>query len=104
MGKSRKPDLDHRLKAYFSNLRSSSLKDTLKRSAGNWQLYAAVTSSTVAMVTSASASAIGAQVSGLASDPVASARTAKLNLLSSRQSTVRQRHSVSHGAASFGRR
>jgi hypothetical protein len=45
MGASRKLDLDSRLDAYFATLRSSSLKDVLKRSAANWQVYAAVTSS-----------------------------------------------------------
>src|ERR1700733_3121988 len=43
MGVARKSDLDHRLEAYFATLRSSSLRDVLKRSAGNWQIYAAVT-------------------------------------------------------------
>jgi hypothetical protein len=75
MGASRKLDLDSRLDAYFATLRSSSLKDVLKRSAANWQVYAAVTSSAMAMVTSASASIIDSGSNATVYDPVASARS-----------------------------
>lgn len=80
MGAARRLDLDRRLEAYFATLRSSSLKDVLKRTAGNWQVYAAVTSSAMAMVTSASASIIGNGVRGIAPDPTGSARTNKVQL------------------------
>lgn len=59
MKRKRKLDLDHRLDAYFATLSSSSLRQALKRSVGNWQLYAAVSGSALAMATSASASIIG---------------------------------------------
>ncbi len=58
MSASHKSDLDHRLEAYFATLRPSALRAALKRSAANWHLYAAVTSSTLAMATGASAAAI----------------------------------------------
>ena len=51
---------DPRLEAHFATLRAPSLKDVLKRSAGNWQLYAAVTGSAMAMATGASAATMGA--------------------------------------------
>jgi hypothetical protein len=62
MGAARKFDLDHRLEAYFATLRSAALREALKRSAGNWQLYAAVTGSALAMVTNASAQIIGSGI------------------------------------------
>ena len=65
MGDAQKSDLEHRLEAYFATLRSTSLKDVLKRSAGNWQLYAAVTGSALAMVTNASAQMIASGVRGV---------------------------------------
>ena len=80
MGAPRKLDLERRLEAYFATLRSSSLKEVLKHSAGNWQVYAAVTGSAMAMVTSASASIIGSGVRGNAPDPTGSARTNKVQV------------------------
>ena len=80
MGAARKLDLDRRLEAYFAALRSSTLKEALKRSAGNWQVYAAVTGSALAMVTSASASIIGNGVRSIAPNPNGSARTNKVPL------------------------
>jgi hypothetical protein len=59
MGVARKSELDSRLEAYFATLRSSALKNVLKRGAGNWQVFAAVTGSAMAMVTNASAALIG---------------------------------------------
>jgi uncharacterized protein (TIGR03437 family) len=76
MGAPRKLALDRRLDAYFATLRASPFRERFKRSMGNWQLYAAVTGSAMAMVTSASASIIGTG-SRLATDPVGSARTNK---------------------------
>src|SRR5580658_10112562 len=80
----RKPDLDRRLEAHFAALRSPSLKDVLKRSAGNWQLYAAVTGSAMAMVTSASAAMIGSGIRDIMAERVASVRLAKQPLASSK--------------------
>ena len=77
MGASRKFELDRRLEAYFAALRSSSIKNTLKHTMGNWQIYAAVTGSAMAMMTSASASIIGGSVRHVIPDPIASARTTK---------------------------
>src|ERR1035438_7704264 len=72
MGAARKFDLDHRLEGYFATVRS------LKHSAGNWQLYAAVTGSAMAMVTNASAQIIGSGIRNIATDPIASARVAQV--------------------------
>lgn len=51
-------ELDSRLNGYFATLRASSFGDVLRRSVDNWQIYAAVTGSAVAMATNASASVI----------------------------------------------
>src|SRR5579859_7988436 len=83
MGDARKFDLDHRLEAYFATLRSSSLSKTLKRSMGNWQIYAAVSGSAMAMATGASASIIGNGVR-CARDPVASVRVVRQHPASSK--------------------
>ena len=83
MGAARKFDLDHRLEAYFATLRSSSLKEALKRSSGNWHRYAAVTGSAMAMMTGASASVIGSGSPEITAEPVASVRSAKSRLASS---------------------
>src|SRR5579864_4838478 len=88
MGATRKFDLDHRLEAYFATLRSSSLKDAVKRSAANWQLYAAVTGSAMAMVTNASAQIIGSGIRDITADPIASARVAREYLANSRNAPL----------------
>jgi uncharacterized protein (TIGR03437 family) len=67
----RKSDLDRRLDAYFAALRSSPLREALKRSVANWQVYAAVTGSAMAMVTGASASTLGTSVRDIAAEPIA---------------------------------
>jgi uncharacterized protein (TIGR03437 family) len=87
MGAARKYDLDHRLEAYFatlrsSSLRSSSLKDALKRSAANWQLYATVTGSAMAMATSASAAIIHGGSQDITADTNPGILTAKQRLAS----------------------
>ncbi len=85
MGAARKLDLDHRLEAYFATLRSSSfLKDTLKRRVENWQLYAAVTGSAVAMMTSASVSIIGSEIRDTTTEPPAGVAAVKPDFASSR--------------------
>src|ERR1035437_5911254 len=89
MGAAGKSDLESRLEAYFTTLRSASLKDKLKRTAGNWQLYAAVTGSAMAMVTNASAQIIGSSIRDIAADPVASARAAQEYLANSQNSPLR---------------
>jgi hypothetical protein len=78
MGAARKSDLERRLEAYFGALHSSSLKETLKRSLANWQIYAAVSGSAMAMVTGASASIVGSGVR-VTPAPTASVRVAKQN-------------------------
>src|SRR5581483_2910680 len=50
-----KSDLESRLDGYFATLRSSSLKQRLKRSIENWHIYAAVSGSAMAMATGAAA-------------------------------------------------
>ena len=79
----RKSDLEHRLEAHFATLRSSSPRTALKRSAGNWQVYAAVTGSAMAMVTGVSAAIIGSGIRDITPAPVASVREAILNPASS---------------------
>src|SRR5580692_1800704 len=75
MSTARKFDLDRRLDAYFATLRSSNLRDTLKRSASNWQFYAAVTGSAMAMVTNASAAMISSGAPDVVTDAMASVRS-----------------------------
>jgi hypothetical protein len=82
MGAARKLDLDYRLEAYFATLRPASLREVLKR-AERWQIYAAVTSSAVAMLTGASAAVIGNTIPEITEDPIASVRLAKQLLASS---------------------
>src|ERR1017187_4644849 len=77
MGAARKFDLDRRLEYYFASLRSPSLRAALKRSAGNWQIYAAVTGSAMAMVTSASAAIIGTGIRDITVDAIASVLAAR---------------------------
>src|SRR5579864_4995894 len=76
MRKGRKLDLDHRLDAYFATLRSPSLREALKRRVGNWQIYAAVSGSALAMATGASASIIGRGIR-VTPEPIASVRLAQ---------------------------
>ena len=77
MGLARKFDLDDRLEAYFATLRSSSLREALKRGAGNWQMYAAVTGSAMAMLTGASAAMIGSGMRDIGAERARSVRPAK---------------------------
>ncbi len=83
MGATRKSDLDQRLDAYFDAL------PTWKRTATNWQLYAAVTGSALAMVTNASAQMIASGVRGINADPVASARAAQEYIANSQNMELR---------------
>jgi hypothetical protein len=50
--------LDSRLNAHFATLRTSAVGSAVKRHTSNWQLYATVTGSALAMASSASASVI----------------------------------------------
>src|SRR5579872_296436 len=72
MSARRKSGLDQRLEPYFATLRSSALRETLKRRAGNWHLYAAVTGSAMAMATSTSAAILGSSTRDTRVDPIAS--------------------------------
>jgi len=56
MGNRHRLDLENRLDAYFATLSPSALRKVLRRSAANWQMYAAVTGSAMAMATGAAAS------------------------------------------------
>jgi len=67
-----KRNLRGRLDAHFATRRFSSLSDALKRGAGNWQLYAAVTGSAMAMATNASADIIYSGLQFVTAGPVAS--------------------------------
>jgi hypothetical protein len=89
MGATRKFDLDRRLDAYFATLRSSSLTESVKRRAGNWQIYAAVTGSAVAMATGASAQNIGTGIRDIAVESIASVLAAKQFLASSQHMPLR---------------
>jgi uncharacterized protein (TIGR03437 family) len=84
MGAARKSGFDRRLEAYFATLRSSPAGALLKRRSGNWQIYAAVTGSALAMATNASAAIIGSAAEDSAAQPAASIREAKRNFASSR--------------------
>lgn len=84
----RKSDLDHRLETYLSTLRSSPLRETVKRRVGNWQIYAAVSSSAVAMLTGASTAIIGRGIQDVSPEPIASFRSAKHLLTSSKNPPV----------------
>jgi uncharacterized protein (TIGR03437 family) len=83
MSAARKPELDRRLEAYFATLRPSVLREAFKRSAANWQMYAAVTGSAMAMATGASAAIIGSEIRAITPDPAASVLAAKQFLASS---------------------
>ena len=107
MGAARKLELDRRLEAYFATLRSSSLREALKRSAANWQFYAAVTGSAMAMATSASASIIGSSIRDMTAVSIASVLASKRNAASSKTMPLRhavrlamagQRERIFHGA------
>jgi uncharacterized protein (TIGR03437 family) len=88
MGAARKFDLDHRLEAYFATLRSSALRNALKRSVGNWQIYAAVTGSAMAVATSASASIIGSGIRDITVESIASVLAAKRSSASSKNTPL----------------
>ncbi|MGD0298120.1 MAG: hypothetical protein ABSE86_13485 [Bryobacteraceae bacterium] len=82
MGAARKFDLDRRLEGHFATLRS------LKHSAGNWQMYAAVTGSAMAMATNASAQIIGSGIRDIGVDPIASVRVVQGYLANSKFAVV----------------
>ena len=56
---------------------------------GNWQIYAAVSGSAVAMATGASAAIISSSGTGITREPTASARLAQRNLTSSNNAPLR---------------
>ena len=75
--------MDNRLEAYFATLRSSSLKETIKHRAANWQLYAAATGSALAMMTSVSAANIGSGAGTMTAAAVASVLASRRGVASS---------------------
>jgi len=72
MGTARKFDLDRGLEAYLATLCSS-----FRSKPPNWQIYASVTGSAMAMLTGASAAIIGNEIQDAAAEPIASVRDAK---------------------------
>jgi uncharacterized protein (TIGR03437 family) len=80
----RQADLDKHLEAYFATLRSTSLRETLKRRLGSWQIYAAATGSAMAMATSASAAIISGETRDIPTEPVANTRPGSQNVASMR--------------------
>lgn len=89
MSAARKSDLDRRLQTYFAALRSPSLREAMRRGAGHWQMYAAVTGSAMAMVTGASAAMIGTGVRDVAVEAIASVVAARQQRSSSFSRAVR---------------
>lgn len=89
MSAARESDLDHRLETYFAALRSPSLRDAIRRGAGRWQVYAAVSGSAMAMVTGASAAMIGTGVRDIAVEAIASVVAARQQRSSSFSRAVR---------------
>ena len=75
-------DLEQRLETYFATLRPAPLKEILKSRVGNWQVYAAVSGSAMAMATGAAAAIIGSVA--VAPEPTASVRSSRQRLASSR--------------------
>jgi hypothetical protein len=94
--------LDRRLTAYFVTLRSSGLAETLRRSAGNWQFYAAVTGSALAMTTNASAGVIYSGIQNISAGPIASAANPGDTFDSYKQILVRNGSNAIKGQFSFG--
>ncbi len=84
MGTTKKAELDSRLEAYFATRRTVSLREILKHSAENWQVYAAVTGSALAMATGASAAIIHGDTAGNATDAIARVMAANPRLASSK--------------------
>ena len=70
-------DLEWRLEAYFATLHSSQVKEALKRSLANWPIYAAVSGSAMAMITSATASIVNSGVRSIRPETIASFRTSR---------------------------
>src|SRR6185437_1198464 len=79
-----KPTRNARLDAYFAAVGPSRMKQRVT----NWRLYAAVTGSTMAMMTGASAAVIQTGITDT-SEPSASARIASQHLLSSGNTPLR---------------
>jgi uncharacterized protein (TIGR03437 family) len=93
----RKTTRDARLDAYFAAVHSSHLRQRV----ANWRLYAAVTGSTMAMLTGASAAVIQTGIADT-SEPPASARVASQHLLSSGNTPLRNviRQAIANAKAS----
>lgn len=69
MRNARKFDLRKQLDIHFATLQSSPLSQSWRRAADSWRLYAAVTSSVMAMATGASAAVIGSAGPDTALEP-----------------------------------
>ena len=82
MSDSQQPlELETRLEAYFSTLRASPLRDVVKHAATNWRLYAAVTSSALALGNGAPF--LTAEVDSVGAPGAASVQPVHLNAASS---------------------
>jgi hypothetical protein len=77
MRASRRSELGRRLEAYFATLRPASLKGALKRTAGNCEIYAAVSGSALAMMTGASVAVFADSVPESTAERAASVRSFK---------------------------
>ena len=75
-------ELESRLEAYFSTLRASPFRDVVKHAATNWRLYAAVTSSALALGNGVPL--LAAEVDPAAARGAASVQPIHLNAASSR--------------------
>lgn len=95
-------NLDRRLSAHFATLRSSCLAETLRRSAGHWHFYAAVTGSALAMTTNASADVIYNGIQNITAGPIGNAANSGDLFVSYKQILVKNASNVVKGQFSFG--
>jgi hypothetical protein len=94
--------LNQLLNTHFAALRSSNLPEILRRSVANWQIYAAVTGSALAMATNASASIIYSGIQNVTAGPIKSAVAASQIYQSFVPIVVRKTGGVKLGGFSFG--
>lgn len=84
----KRPLLPQRLDTYIATVRSSAMGRKLQNRAGNWRLYAAVTSSAMAMATAASAALIGSADPDAPPDSAPSASATKQRFAGSQNAAV----------------
>jgi len=104
MGTTRRAGFEQSLEAYAATLRSISPQGALKRRCGNWQIYAAVTGSAIAMATGAAAASIDGGPAAIGTEPMASILAAKRNAASSQNPPLANAVRLAiAGRASLGR-